>query len=190
MASPDVTVVIPVLDASDTLPAALASVAAQTVTAAETMVVDCGPARNGMEILETLPLHVRVVRRPHRCSTGSSCLFGATLAKSPWVAFLRADDIWYPERLERQLAQVTRYPNIDAVVGQAMPLVNSGDAVVSIERPALSTLLIDRARLLKFSTDDHEGTLLDELDFVERLVEQGVRVLSIPDRVARVARGG
>jgi glycosyltransferase involved in cell wall biosynthesis len=105
----DVSVVIPVLNARPWVGRAIESALAQTVPPVEVIVVDDGSTDGSLEhVRERFP-GVRAERSP---GTGVSAArnFGITLARGECTAFLDADDVWAPWKLERQLAAVGCFP--------------------------------------------------------------------------------
>ncbi len=99
-----VSVVMPVFNGERYLEATLASVFAQTYPEIELIVVDDGSTDRSLEILDALGDRVVVVRQQNRGPAAARNL-GVQKAKGKWIAFLDADDIWEPEKIQRQLAQ-------------------------------------------------------------------------------------
>lgn len=99
-----VSVLVPAYNAAVTLVRALDSVAAQTVAAAETIVVDDGSSDATAAVANAHPLRPRVIRHP--ANRGSSAALASALAAATHdtVAFLDADDEWLPGKLAAQLA--------------------------------------------------------------------------------------
>ena len=98
----DVAVVIAAFNASATLDAALASVAAQTSGPAEVVVVDDGSADATNEVAKrwrsVLPL--RVERQSVNRGPGLARSRGVAVTTAPLVALLDSDDLWLPNHLE------------------------------------------------------------------------------------------
>jgi glycosyltransferase involved in cell wall biosynthesis len=96
------SVVIPAHNAAGTLNAALASVAMQTVPASEVVVVDDGSCDDTAAVARRwrshLPLDVVVLRGTH--GPGQARHAGVQCTTGPLLAFLDADDVWFPDHLE------------------------------------------------------------------------------------------
>ena len=102
MAEARVSVVVPVFDGEAYLGDALASVSHQSHTAYEVIVVDDGSTDSSRAIAERFPAPVRIVSQPHRGAAAARNA-GAAAASGDCLAFLDADDLWEPDKLERQL---------------------------------------------------------------------------------------
>ncbi|MBD5606979.1 MAG: glycosyltransferase family 2 protein [Candidatus Eremiobacteraeota bacterium] len=91
-----VTAAIPAYNEASRIAAAIASVRAQTEPAAEILVVDDGSTDDTARIAASLGARVVTQRNAGIARTRNRLL---TEARSPWLAFLDADDVWYPEKL-------------------------------------------------------------------------------------------
>jgi glycosyltransferase involved in cell wall biosynthesis len=100
--TPAVSVVIPCYNGARFLRETLASVARQTSPAAEVIVVDDGSTDDSGAIAESFAPLVRVVRQPNRGESAARNR-GIDLAAGDWVALLDADDVWEPQKLQRQV---------------------------------------------------------------------------------------
>lgn len=98
-----VSVVIPCYNAGPFLKETLESALHQTAPPAEIIVVDDGSTDGSAEVAESFGPPVRVIRQPN---SGESVARnkGIETATSDWIAFLDADDLWKPDKLEKQLA--------------------------------------------------------------------------------------
>jgi glycosyltransferase involved in cell wall biosynthesis len=114
MTSSDVSVVMTALDAERYLDQALRSAFEQTRPPAVVIVVDDGSTDATADIAEGFDPRVRVLRRPH-AGIGVSRNTGIAEVETEYVAFLDADDLWLPAKLERQLDAFAADPTRDAV---------------------------------------------------------------------------
>lgn len=110
------SVVIPVYNGAATIGRAIDSVLAQTHPAAEVIVVDDGSTDATREVVTA---YGKRVRYTHQANTGPSAARnkGVSDATGDWIAFLDADDWYYPERLRVHAEMIERTPDLDFLVG-------------------------------------------------------------------------
>jgi len=102
----DVSVVIPMFNASLTIVRALNSVKNQSVDIKEVIVIDDGSSDDSFEVVELYSrdsiLNIIVYRQKN---SGVSCARnkGLSMASGEYVAFLDSDDEWFPSKLELQM---------------------------------------------------------------------------------------
>lgn len=104
--------------ARDWIGDALDSVRAQSRSAQEVVVVDDGSTDGGAEVAEGHPARPRVIRQGNRGAAAARNA-GIRAARGDVVAFLDADDVWLPTKLERQLAAWERSPATGMVFSHA-----------------------------------------------------------------------
>lgn len=100
--STGITVVIPVFNGVLYLGAAIESVLAQTRAADAIIVVDDGSTDDPAAIASQFGSKVQCLRRPHEGAAAARNA-GHAAVRSPLLAFLDADDLWDPRKLEWQL---------------------------------------------------------------------------------------
>jgi len=121
-APPRIAVVMPFLNAERFIEESIRSVLAQTVRDWELLLVDNGSTDRSADIAGTysarLPHKIRVLQHPGHANRGiaASRNLGVSQTLAPYVAFLDADDVYEPARLEQHLAQLERDPGIAAVI--------------------------------------------------------------------------
>lgn len=108
-----ISVVIPAYNAEEFLSETIKSVHAQTLPVAEIVVVDDGSSDRTAAIAQGLG--AVVVRQPNG-GLSAARNTGIRAAGQPWIAFLDADDLWEPEKLERQWAAVRLCPEVGLVL--------------------------------------------------------------------------
>jgi len=115
-ATPAVSVIIPTYDRLEFLKESAASVLAQTFTDFELIVVDDGSTDSTAQYLQELSSEDRRVRWLTGPNLGVSAARnrGARAARAPMLAFLDSDDLWEPQKLERQLHHMAAQPHVRA----------------------------------------------------------------------------
>lgn len=94
------SVIIPALDSAATLGAALDSVRAQRYTDYEVIVVDDGSVDSSADLARAHPVGCRVLEMSRCAGPGAARNAGAKIARGEYLAFLDADDEWFPWSLE------------------------------------------------------------------------------------------
>lgn len=107
--NPKVSVVIPTYNRAGTVPRAIESVLAQTVTDLEVIVVDDGSSDETGKILREL--FGDRIRYYSQTNQGASVARnkGVEEARGEWIAFLDSDDLWEREKLEWQLKALEQF---------------------------------------------------------------------------------
>jgi glycosyltransferase involved in cell wall biosynthesis len=98
-----ISVVIPAYNAARFLPRCLQSVFAQTLKPDEVIVVDDGSTDNTAAVAAELGARVISHKNSGVAATRNA---GIRSASGEWIALLDADDMWAPEKLERQAASI------------------------------------------------------------------------------------
>jgi glycosyltransferase involved in cell wall biosynthesis len=99
-----VSCVVPVYNGERYLREALDSIAAQTYRPIEIIVVDDGSTDGSATIAATYQAPIRV-HPQQNAGPAAARNRGIRDARGEYLAFLDADDVWHPEKLERQMAR-------------------------------------------------------------------------------------
>lgn len=106
------TVIIPAFNAARTLAATIASAQQQTLRELEILVIDDGSRDATPDIACEAARHDSRIRVIRRANAGVAAARNAAIeqATGTFIAPLDADDIWHPEKLERQVAALRAAP--------------------------------------------------------------------------------
>ncbi|ATP57992.1 glycosyltransferase [Pedobacter ginsengisoli] len=112
-----VSVIIPMYNAADTIEETLHSVVNQTNKASEIIVVDDGSIDNSLGIVRDFAArhsdqNIKVIEKTNG-GVSSARNAGMQIAKSSFFALLDSDDVWLPNKLERQMKVLLDNPLID-----------------------------------------------------------------------------
>lgn len=137
---PRVSVVMPTYNCARWIGEALDSVLAQTLPPAEVIVVDDGSADNTAEVIE--PYRARGVRYIRQENSGVASARNRAIAEShgELVAFLDADDIWHPRKLELQAAVLASRPDLGLLGTTCFDPEADAPPLESLEPPPLMIL--------------------------------------------------
>lgn len=103
---PFVSVIMPVYNAERYVKQAISSVVCQTMKNWELIIIDDGSSDGSVAVAEAAvkgDSRIRVFRNAVNSGVSRTRNRGIELAKGTYIAFLDSDDIWHPEKLERQL---------------------------------------------------------------------------------------
>ncbi|MFO8147568.1 MAG: glycosyltransferase family 2 protein, partial [Gillisia sp.] len=106
MNEPLVSVIMAAFNAADYISEAIASVQNQTYKNWELFVIDDFSTDGTCSIVENiikLEPRIQLLKNSKNEGTGAARNKGITAAKGDFIAFLDADDLWLPEKLEVQI---------------------------------------------------------------------------------------
>lgn len=114
-----VSVIIPCYLCVDTIERAVLSVLTQTMLPGEILLIDDASPDNGttLQTLKQLAqkyrniLSIQVIESTRNGGPGNARNRGWELASQPYLAFLDADDIWLPQKIECQYTWMRNHPN-------------------------------------------------------------------------------
>lgn len=117
MRTPAVSILMPIYNEQEHLPAALASLQRQSVEDWELIAVDDGSTDDTPRLLAQAAKADRRIRVHTQANRGivAALNAGLNLCRAPLVARMDADDISHPHRLERQRTFLTERPHTDLV---------------------------------------------------------------------------
>jgi len=107
-----VSIIVPVYCAAPYIAETIEMVEEQTYQNWELLLIDDRSPDNSAEIIQNMieklsgqaPVRIRLIRKEKNEGAASARNTGIGLAKGRYIAFLDADDIWRPEKLEKELS--------------------------------------------------------------------------------------
>lgn len=114
--APLVSVVIPVRNGKDYIDEALHSVLAQDYANLEVLVIDDGSTDDDYDRLTLIHPCIRVVHLEGR-GVSFARNTGMRLSSGRYIAFLDADDIWFPGKLQAQIRYMEAHPDVGVIFG-------------------------------------------------------------------------
>jgi len=150
-APPLVSVLTPVYNAEAYLDEMLASLRRQTLTDFEVILVDDGSSDASAEIMERVgqvDARFRVLRLPTNQGIVPALNHGLEACRGAYIARLDADDIAFPDRLERQVGYLEKHPEL-VVLGTSLAYIDSaGRSLGKVRRTAVTGSLLRANPLL------------------------------------------
>ena len=109
-----VSVLIPAYNRCELLKETIETVLRQTSSVHEVIVIDDGSTDGTAAMIRGLAPKVRCLSQEN---AGVAAAFnnGMAQATGDWIAFLGSDDLWAPNKIERQLQYLSQYPSCDLV---------------------------------------------------------------------------
>ena len=141
--SPLVTIVLPAYRMGAYIQGALDSIAAQSYTAWEVVVVDDHAPEDGTHAIvkafaERMPDHrVELLRHAHNQGVSAARNTGIGAAKGEFVAFLDPDDLWKSHHLERCMEQFEQRDDLDVCTGPVEIFIDGEEATLKVTAQGL-----------------------------------------------------
>lgn len=115
----EVSVIIPTYNRGWIIKETIDSVLAQTFDSYELIVVDDGSDDNTSEILDNYGNKIRIIRQTNQ-GVSSARNRGIISSSGKLIALLDSDDLWLPEKLNRQVSFFRNNP--DAMICQTQEI--------------------------------------------------------------------
>jgi len=180
------SVIIPVYNGARYLGEALRSVCEQTVRPEQIIVVDDGSTDDPARIVETFP-GVEMVRHENR-GAGAARNTGLDQARNEWIAFLDADDIWCPNRLELQIQHLERTSDDLSFGHMRIAHMQPGGEMklepTSVPAPSATTFLGRRRHFETVGKFTEDRRLGEFIEWMTRVHDAGLRYHVLSDVLA------
>ncbi|HUQ96893.1 MAG TPA: glycosyltransferase, partial [Chitinophagaceae bacterium] len=127
---PRVTVLMPVYNADAFLREAMDSILQQTLTDFEFLVIDDGSSDNSLAIIKSYnDARIRFVQNEKNIGISATLNRGIELASCELIARMDADDIAYPQRLQKQYDFFSAHLDCALLATWAREVSESGEAI-------------------------------------------------------------
>lgn len=124
---PQITVLMPAYNAADYIGEAIASVLAQTFTDFELLIVNDGSTDDTVAIINSFRDDRIVLINQPNAGVAAALNTGLKHARAPYIARFDADDVCYPQRLEKQLGFLLHNPDYIMVGSDVDYIQENGD---------------------------------------------------------------
>lgn len=195
---PLVSVVIPTYNYARYLPQSIESALGQTHRGVEVIVVDDGSVDGTRDVVGRYGDRV-IYRYQENIGLPRSRNQGARIARGEYFAFLDADDVWLPDKLEKQLPLLEKNPEVGMVCGMMDRIDIDGKPIPGLKPhlPPGETLAemlqvgtaLPSTFLVRRSVFDRIGGFSESLSYMEDLyfgfqVAMLSKVIVMPDILA------
>lgn len=169
--------------------AAIESALNQTRRPDEIVVVDDGSTDHTAAVVAAYaPQGVRYVVKANG-GAGSARNRGLRETSGDLVTFLDADDRWLPDKLERQLAHLARYPTVGLVTGGECQVFENGQPPYYLRRPPLGAARLYPQVLIENTIGNPSLTLIRRACFDRvGVFDEGLRLGQDWDMWIRIVR--
>lgn len=131
---PEVSVIIPTYNRSQSIERAIRSVQGQTFQSLEIIVIDDGSTDNTEDIVKSvIDDRIRYIRCETNRGSGAARNEGLKIAQGRHIAFLDSDDEWLPEKLERQVERMETEPDDIGVCFCGARIFKNGNSDETVE---------------------------------------------------------
>jgi glycosyltransferase involved in cell wall biosynthesis len=184
---PKVSVIIPTYNNARHISDAIDSVLEQTVHDIEILIIDDGSVDNTKEILKKYSSRIKYIYQENK-GVSAARNRGIKEARGKYVAFLDADDIWFPSKTDRQLSLFERNRHVGLVsafmdtidenglpLGQKKPGKKPGsryETAIVNGSPAPSTFMVKRECFDMVGLFDENISIFEDLDIYIRIAER------------------
>ncbi len=143
---PEVSVVIPAYNAEKYLAETIRSVLDQTYNSYEVIVVDDGSSDGTLEVARSFEPRIKALAKSNG-GPASARNLAIRNSRGAYIAFLDSDDLWTPDKLERQVALLENNPAVGLTYSEALMFTEDngerkiGDRIGFTLNPSFRSLL-------------------------------------------------
>ena len=206
--TPLVTVIIPVWNGAAFLPETLRSLQSQTCANFEALILDDGSTDDTAAVAKKFcdeDPRLRLVSLPH-AGLSATRNAGIEMARGEFIAFLDADDVWFPEILARQMESFRADPRVNFAYAnyyfwdgerdlfayyRAKNPLPDGDAarqLIAANVYGVSMVVVRRDLFARAGNFDTGLDCCEDWDMWLRLLEHGLHARGVREPLARYRR--
>lgn len=166
-----VSVIIPTYNRGSFIKETINSVLNQTYQNFEILVIDDGSTDNTKEIVHSFnDQRIQYIHQKHSGFPAVARNTGMKIAKGEYIAFLDSDDLWFPQKLEKQMKLFEIYPgklliSTNGIIFPVKPYIRfldfKRDKIISLNELLRKNIIINSSVLMKRSIINEIG-FLDE----------------------------
>ena len=172
---PKISIVTPAYNCEKYLEEAVNSVLAQSFEDWELLIIDdCSKDATWlrMQTLAKKDNRIRIFQNQHNSGSAATRNNGIRQARGEWIAFLDSDDLWRPEKLQRQMSVLRKHPDAAFLFTGSAFIEDDGMTIAhvlhvpeKVSRKKLlkqnviscSSVLIRRELMLEFPMPEEDG---------------------------------
>jgi glycosyltransferase involved in cell wall biosynthesis len=187
---PLIDVIIAVHNGAEFLAQSLQSIRNQSFTNHHIWVVDDASTDESVDIARAF--EGVTVLQPGKVRQPGAMNFGIEHSTAPFIAFLDADDLWTPEKLDLQMQYLTNHPEVDGVFGAIRQFTSTNthatpESMQWLGPPqhgvSLTTLLIRRPSMNTAGLLNTDSQVNHLVDWYSRALSRNLVFRWIPETV-------
>lgn len=121
MPNPLVSIIMPMYNAASQLGVCIHSILQQTYPHWELIVIDDGSTDTSVEVVKNhIDSRIKLIENTSNLGLGRRLNEAVSVSKGEFIARMDADDVMFPDRLEKQVQYLLQHPNVDALGGWAI----------------------------------------------------------------------
>lgn len=121
-----VSVILPTYNCGHFLPDSLGSVLSQTYNFYEIIVIDDGSTDDTKEVLNPFMQKIKYIHLEQNRGLPTARNIGIQAAQGKYIAFLDADDLWLPEKLQTDMEYFDKHPDVGMVYSKHTNIDENG----------------------------------------------------------------
>lgn len=177
------TLVIPAWNAAENIADTLHSAWQQTIRPTEIILVDDGSTDETVNAARASGVPTRIHEQKN-AGPGAATTAGFSLVNTPLVAALDSDDLWLPDKIERQLSTLQNAPNVSAVFTHYQNFSATPDNRITPAQAGWnrSTMLMRTDAAIKLGPIIDQPSMVGEMiDWLARAREHGHQLQMLPE---------
>ena len=124
---PLVSIILPSYNCAAFLPHSIGTILSQTYNSYEIIVIDDGSTDNTKEVLYPFMQRIKYIRLEQNKGLPTARNIGIRSAQGKYIAFIDADDLWLPEKLQTDIEYFETHPEVSMVYSKHINIDEKGD---------------------------------------------------------------
>jgi glycosyltransferase involved in cell wall biosynthesis len=124
---PIVSIILPTYNCASFLPLSIGTILSQTYNSYEIIVVDDGSTDNTKEVLYPFMQRIKYIRLEQNKGLPTARNIGIRSAQGKYTAFIDADDLWLPEKLQTDIEYFETHPEVSMVYSKHINIDEKGN---------------------------------------------------------------
>ena len=164
-----VSIITPTYNKSNLLKETIISVLKQTYKNFEHLIIDDGSTDNSRDIVESFKVNrIKYILQDHTGVPAAGRNTGIKIAKGKYIAFLDHDDLWFPQKLEKQIQKFKENKDL---------LVIASNGIVIPEKPYRRLLSFKYDKIICFKDLLNSNPIINSSSLLKREIFEELGLL-------------